>query len=365
MDDTMLTGTVSREPGNTPLKNVPTDYYPAGCGFWFVIPDGPDNGKKMFYRDSSFKNGTPKKTIVLVHGNPECSYSYRKIIGLLERGARKPCRIIAMDHVGFGLSDQADYEMACPDHAANLLHLIEHLNLIDVTLVVHDWGGPIGIGAFLKAPERVANLVILNTTVFPIQGEGFQYHKNYPVPVIPWSRFPSVFPDFLWGSVASYTVYRRPANAFRLIGVFIAYLILSRFGIRIGREKEARQVYEAQFGPRTNARSSKRMVRETTDWGKSDPQARTLPDLSNSAAFFRFIHENIEEAWGPEGKDVGARALIGRWDPLGKDEVIRQWIHHLPQLHDNVRIFSEVGHFVNIEKPEEIADSILDVAGLK
>ncbi len=365
MDDGTLSGSVSREQGNSPLIYIPPDYYPAGSGFWYIIPDGTDKGKKMFYRDDSLGNDKPEDAIVFVHGNPECSYSYRKIIGNVERNTRRPCRIIAMDHIGFGLSDQATFEMTCADHAVNLLHLIRHLNLQNVTLVVHDWGGPIGIGAFLQEPGRVSNLVILNTTVFPIPDEGYTYHKNYPIPFIPWSRFPSVFPDSLWGSVMSYTVFRRPDNAFWLVSGLMIHILLSRLGIKTGKEEEARQVYEDQFSTKANARSSKRMVRETVYWGKGETLSGSSADLRNPLVFYRFIQEHITRAWGLEGRNIGVRALIGCWDPLGKDGVISQWLHHLPQLEGHVQIFEKVGHFVNIEKPDEIADAVLDVAGLR
>ncbi|MHA2290147.1 MAG: alpha/beta fold hydrolase, partial [Promethearchaeota archaeon] len=158
-------------PSNTPIKNVPIDYYPDGCGNWYEIVEGNDAGKKMFFRDSKHGAGDPESTIVFVHGNPECSYTYRGVIEHLVNKAKKPIRIVAMDHIGFGLSDQASYEMVCMDHAQNLIQLIRYLDLHNVTLIIHDWGGPIGIGAFLKIPEHVVNLVILNSTVFPMPQE--------------------------------------------------------------------------------------------------------------------------------------------------------------------------------------------------
>jgi cis-3-alkyl-4-acyloxetan-2-one decarboxylase len=364
MADKNPSGSISREPGNSPLKSFPADYYPRDCGFWFTIPEGPDRGKKLFFQDHFQGKERPEKSIVLVHGNPECSWSFREIIDRIEQKAKKPRRIIAMDHIGFGLSDQATFEMVCPDHADNLWRLIRNLDLQKVTLVVHDWGGPIGIGAFLREPDRVSNLVILNTTVFPIPEKGFSYHKNYPVPYIPWSRFPSLFPDFLWGAVAGYTVYRSPAKAWRLISGLMIHILLSQLGIKAGPEKEARQVYEKQFCSKANTKSSKRMVRETAYWGRAAFDPGASKERIKSGLFFRFIQENLARAWGPEGKNIGVRALIGGWDPLGKKEVISQWLEHLPQLEGRVRIFDEVGHFVNLEKPDEIAETVLNVAGL-
>lgn len=78
---------------------------------------------------------------VMVHGNPTWSYLYRRLIKQL----RPEYRCIAMDHIGFGLSDKPrEWSYLPSDHAANLTALVDGLGLKDITLVVQDWGGPIG-----------------------------------------------------------------------------------------------------------------------------------------------------------------------------------------------------------------------------
>jgi len=79
-------------------------------------------------------------------------------------------------------------------HAANLAQLARHLDLRDVTLVVHDWGGPIGIGAFIAEPDHVRNLLVMNTTVFPMPSDGFTY-ENFPRWWMPWCKTPALTPD--------------------------------------------------------------------------------------------------------------------------------------------------------------------------
>jgi len=190
---------ISQTPGNTPINVIPLDYFPEKCGFWLELYEGPDKGKKLFFRDSSHGNNGPQKTILFVHGNPECSCTYRKIIKHLIDTAKKPFRIINVDHIGFGLSDRASYQMVCMDHCKNLIQLVNTLNLKNVTLIVHDWGGPIGIGTFIKEFERLSNLVILNSTVFPFPNEGKTY-KNYPISWLGWARGPYIIPNRLWGS---------------------------------------------------------------------------------------------------------------------------------------------------------------------
>lgn len=121
---------------------------------YFNTPDG----HRMNYLDEG--NGDP---ILCIHGNPTWSFYYRELVNEFRRSHR----VIVPDHVGCGLSDKPQnfsYQLA--DHIRNLENFILHLNLQNITLVVHDWGGPIGIGAALKQKLRISKLVILNTAAF-------------------------------------------------------------------------------------------------------------------------------------------------------------------------------------------------------
>ncbi|MCP4134093.1 MAG: alpha/beta fold hydrolase [bacterium] len=347
--------------GNSPLTEVPSDYCPEECGSWFTIPEGIDAGKKIFFRDSTHGSGEEENTIVFVHGNPECSYVYRNVIKHIIANSQKKIRIVAMDHIGFGLSDRASFEMVDMDHSANLLQLIQNLNLKKVTLVVHDWGGPIGIGAFLKESHRVINLVITNTTVFPIPEKGYTY-KNYPMRLLPWSKLPDLISSSQWGNMAAYIVSTKPAGSAKLIWDTLIYILLSKLKIR--KLNDAQKIYKKQMSVKENVRSSKRFVRQTPYWGKGNVYKEPTIGMRDTAPFYSFIHENIKSAWGDDGQQIGVRAVLGRWDPLGKDEVVSQWKEHLPQLEGHVRIFDDVGHFIEEFKPEEIGQAIVDVANL-
>ena len=112
---------ITQSKGNTPIKKIPKDYFPEGCGFWFKLSEGLDSNKKIFFRNSQHGTEIPEKVILFIHGNPENSYTYRKVIKHVINLAKKPFRIVAMDHIGFGLSDQATYEMVCMDHADNFI----------------------------------------------------------------------------------------------------------------------------------------------------------------------------------------------------------------------------------------------------
>jgi len=101
------------------------------------------------------------EVVLCLHGEPSWSYLYRKMIPLLT----PHYRVIAMDFPGFGRSDKPaekeDYSFAL--FRNTLTEFIEALDLRDLNLVVHDWGGLIGLTVASEMPERVARLVIMNT----------------------------------------------------------------------------------------------------------------------------------------------------------------------------------------------------------
>lgn len=101
--------------------------------------------------------------ILMVHGNPTWSFYYRHLLAAF----RETHRVIAVDHVGCGLSDKPQkYKYRLHQHVDNLKRLVTHLKLEDTTLVVHDWGGPIGLGTFLHLTHRFKRIVLLNTGAF-------------------------------------------------------------------------------------------------------------------------------------------------------------------------------------------------------
>lgn len=117
----------------------------------FETPDGV-----MRYLDEG--SGPP---ILLVHGTPSWSFEWRAQV----RDLATSHRVIAPDHLGFGLSDKPrDASVLRPeDHARRLLALVDALDLRDLTLVVHDFGGPIGLPVALERGDRVRAVVAMNT----------------------------------------------------------------------------------------------------------------------------------------------------------------------------------------------------------
>ena len=101
--------------------------------------------------------------IVMVHGNPSWSFYYRRLITLLA----KEHRVIAIDHMGCGLSDKPqDYDYCLHHQIDNLDSLLQHLTVKSFSLCVHDWGGAIGIGVAVKNPAALTRILVLNTAAF-------------------------------------------------------------------------------------------------------------------------------------------------------------------------------------------------------
>lgn len=104
--------------------------------------------------------------VVMLHGEPAWSLIWRKVIPPV-RDAGYRC--VALDHAGFGRSDKPldPAWHSLERHAGLTGALFEQLDLRDVTLVVHDWGGPIGLTVALSHPDRVSRVVILDTAIDP------------------------------------------------------------------------------------------------------------------------------------------------------------------------------------------------------
>ncbi len=373
---------------------MPDDYCPKGSDKWFVIPNGIDKGKKLFYYDYQTKCTPSDTTVLFVHGNPECSYTYRHIINSLNQSGVS-LRIIALDNIGCGLSDQASFEMIDMHHAANLKTLIEYLDLSNITLVVHDWGGPIGIGAFLNQMYRVDKLVVLNSTVFPMPKKGITY-ANWPLRYLSWSHFGHLIPCSLWGGVAATVL--KDANKGSLIKLYArAFYTQLIFALRLIPKNTPSWVFSESFRTKANAKSSKRNVLQTPYWGYGyQYKDRALGEQSN-VEFYQQIQYQLPLCWGNgfvdaskspecereiqeyaviEGKqsedenitdlvndevrrNIPVAAHFGDYDPCGKPEVIEQWCAALPELRDNIHVYKDYGHFIEEFQGEKIADTIL------
>jgi haloalkane dehalogenase len=125
---------------------------------WFEV-----DGNTVHYIDEG-----SGPAMLFLHGNPTGSFLYRNII----RELRTEFRCIAVDYPGFGLSTARDgYGFTPAEHSRVVEKLVLALDLRDLTVMVQDWGGPIGLGLAGRQSERVRALVIGNTWAWPAQGD--------------------------------------------------------------------------------------------------------------------------------------------------------------------------------------------------
>jgi haloalkane dehalogenase len=129
------------------------DEYPFESRF-VATPHG-----RMHYVDEG--RGDP---VLCLHGNPTWSFLYRNFV----KGLASDHRVIAPDLIGFGLSEKLPDPDAysIPGHVEDVNALVEALDLDRITLVMQDWGGPIGLGVAIRHPERIRALVVMNTIGF-------------------------------------------------------------------------------------------------------------------------------------------------------------------------------------------------------
>jgi len=139
----------SAEPVSTPAW-VDREAFPFRSRFLEVAP-----GRRVHYIDEG-----QGSAILFVHGTPTWSFEWRHLIRALSRTHR----CLAMDNLGFGLSDRPhDFDYSPESHAQVVREFVRRMGITDVTLVVHDYGGPIALPLALERPTMVRRLVLLNT----------------------------------------------------------------------------------------------------------------------------------------------------------------------------------------------------------
>ena len=125
-----------------------------------------------------------EETILMVHGNPTWSFLYRNVVKAMVADGH---RVIVVDHLGLGMSDvpsTADFDYRPRSHADNLEALVVGLDLQGLTLVVQDWGGPIGLRMATREPDRVARVLIMNTWAWAVdEDEPGDFHA-----LVGWSQ---------------------------------------------------------------------------------------------------------------------------------------------------------------------------------
>lgn len=266
----------------------------------FALPVG-----RMSYVDEG--EGEP---IVMVHGNPVWSFVYRHLI----KGLNGRYRCIAMDHIGFGLSDKPhDWTYRPQDHAANLQTLLDNLDLSGITLVVQDWGGPIGLAYAIHNPQRVKRLVILNTWLWPVDDDW--YYR--------------AFSGFMGGLIGRFLIRR--------FNFFARSVVRAAYG---DKGKLTPHVHAHYLNPLPTPASRKGSwvfpgaIIGETDWlGQLWDQRAQLTD------------KQVMLAWGM--KDIAFR-----------EKELRRWMALFPEA--AVTRYAGAGHYVQDEKGPELAALIAE-----
>lgn len=157
------------------------------------------DGLRMHYIDEGNKDG---EVILALHGEPTWSYLYRKFIPVLSN-----YRFIAPDFIGFGKSEKPvkmqDYSYSL--HYNSIKKFIQQLGLKDITLVVQDWGGLIGLGVLGEQPDLFKRVVILNTAL----SDG----RKLPLSFKAWQAFAKYHPDLPVGKIVRKACARPVSDA--------------------------------------------------------------------------------------------------------------------------------------------------------
>jgi pimeloyl-ACP methyl ester carboxylesterase len=260
------------------------------------------DGQRLHYIDE----GTGE-TVLFVHGTPSWSFEWRHQVKQLS--GRFRC--IALDHLGFGLSDKPEHAAYKPeDHARRLAQLVRALDLRDVTLVVHDFGGPIGVGAALEAPTRFKRLVVMNTWLWSMAEE------------------PSV--RKISGFVRSFI----GRFLYRVLNFSPRVLLPASFAVKQRLSRAVHRQYLAPFARR---------------------RERTAPwvlgcELAGSDAFYSSLWQRRSE-W-PEL----AAIIWGMRDPLVSPSLLRQLTAAFPDV--PVTRIADAGHFPQEEDPAAVSTAI-------
>jgi haloalkane dehalogenase len=268
---------------------------------WHVLPQGRG---RMHYVDEG-----EGETVLFVHGTPTWSFEWRHLIRSLSAGRRT----VAPDHLGFGLSDRpADFVYTPEAHAANLAHFADALGLDGYTLVVHDYGGPIGLPLALEHPERVRRLVLINTWMWSFADDR-ELVRRARLAGGPFGRF----------------LYRRANASLRL-------LMPSAYG---DRSKLTRDVHEQYLRRFPDA------------WSRGAVLWPLAHALLGSDAFYRSLWQRRDRLRGRP-----ALLLWGMKDSAFRPHQLARWREVLPQA--EVVALDASGHWPHEEEPQRVTDAL-------
>ncbi len=279
-------------------------------GTWPYKPQFHEHdGVKLHYVDEG--EGDP---IVMLHGNPTWGYLYRNFIPALSQTNR----CVVPDHMGFGKSDKPlDKPYTLARHIENFTALMDELDLSDITLVMQDWGGPIGLGFGVEHAGRIKRLVILNTWAFRIP-EGSQL-----APLLDMFRQPHVGEAMVQG-----------------LNLFVEGFLPAGIYHK-ERLEEYMPAYRAPF-PDWNSRIGTLKFPRDIPVGDEHPSTPTMGKIQDALG-------NI---------NVPTTIIWAMQDPAIPPPVIEAWKGVYPHAEEH-RI-ETASHFLQEDEPEQIVELIQD-----
>lgn len=265
-------------------------------------------GIRMHYVDEGPRDAP---VVLMLHGNPTWSFYWRRLIAALS----PTHRVIAPDHIGCGKSDKPDdarYPYRLARRIADIEQLVESLELRELTLIVHDWGGMIGMGWAHRHPQMLTKLVLLNTAAFPL----------------PTSKR---LPASLW-------LARNTALGSVLVRGFNAF---SRGATRfcVTRRPLSAEVREALCAPYDSWDHRRAVLRFVQDipLREGDPGFEILTEVGSQLE--QFDDRPVLICWGMR-------------DFVFDEHFLRVWERELP--HADVHRFADAGHYVLEDAGDEI-----------
>jgi haloalkane dehalogenase len=266
--------------------------------------------------DLSYVASGEGEPVVLLHGNPTWSFLYRDVIPALGEGVRA----VAPDLLGFGRSDKlerpGDYTLE--NHLSALEQLLASLALEKVTLVVHDWAGPIGLSYAVDHPERVRRLVIMNTWAFAPRA-----HNRVPQPLK--------------------TFRRRILGELLVLGLDAFVRIALPHGVVRRKERMTKEVMAAYRAPFPSWRSRWPVL----------AFPRGIPISGGDAAYERM--KRTDE--GLRNLEQPALLVWGGRDPVFPPRVMDKFKERLRNVKQAV-VFDDASHFLQEDRPREIGEAI-------
>lgn len=247
------------------------------------------------------------ETLLFLHGTPSWSFDFRNVVKKLKENFR----CVAIDHIGFGLSDKPKhYDYSVINHSRTLEKFVLTNHLDNLTIVAHDFGGPIGLSFAMRHPDRVKQFIILNSWMWNTQSEPefIKMNKFLNSPLLPF--------------------------LYRYLNFSPRYLLPKSFG-----EKKISKVLLKQY---------------TKPFAIRDQRNGTLA----FARAFLTDQEWFEELWNQRDK-LSKKPILFIWgmkDPLIKPRCLNKFISGFPN--SSVLKLDTCGHFPQEEDPEKVADAM-------